>query len=71
MRIDIDGLEVLWPYDYIYPEQLQCQKQMDTHKHAMRASERDGAQLGGRLRIAALSLPAHTPPLCRCARVQT
>src|SRR5687768_6586804 len=25
MKINIDGLEVLWPYEYIYPEQLQCQ----------------------------------------------
>jgi len=23
MRLQLDGLEVLWPYDYIYPEQLQ------------------------------------------------
>jgi hypothetical protein len=24
MKINIDGLEVLWPYEYIYPEQLKC-----------------------------------------------
>ena len=39
MKIDIDGLEVLWPYDYIYPEQLQCQK---THARKQRARTTTG-----------------------------
>lgn len=34
MRIDVDGLEVLFPYDYIYPEQYSYMLEL---KHCLDA----------------------------------
>lgn len=33
MKIDIDGLEVLWPYEYIYPEQLKYMSHLKATLH--------------------------------------
>lgn len=39
MRFDLDGLEVIFPYEYIYPEQyrymLELKQALDARGHAL------------------------------------